>query len=75
MKPHGERTQSLISHQNISARALARFKRRARQFRNDTQGQVALLFGLVAIPMFVAGGMAVDMARHGFPQTAAGLGG
>ena len=43
-------------------------KRLARLFREDTRGNVALLFGLVAIPLFIGAGMAVDIARHGYHQ-------
>ena len=42
--------------------------RMARQFRANAKGNVSLLFGLAAIPLFLAAGMAVDTARHGFHQ-------
>ena len=34
-----------------------------RRFRRDTRGNVAIIFGLALIPMLIAGGAAVDIAR------------
>ena len=39
-----------------------------RQFGKDTRGNVALMFGLLAIPLFVGAGMAIDISRHGYHQ-------
>ena len=43
-------------------------KRLTRQFGKDTRGNVALVFGLLAIPLFVGAGMAIDISRHGYHQ-------
>ncbi|NNE25137.1 MAG: pilus assembly protein [Rhizobiales bacterium] len=43
-------------------------KRLARQFGQDTRGNVALIFAAVAVPLFIGAGMAIDISRHGYHQ-------
>ena len=43
-------------------------KRLSRRFRDDANGNVAMLFTLMAVPLLVGAGMAVDIARHGFHE-------
>lgn len=43
---------------------IKKFTKQIRKFQSDTKGNVALMFGLTAVPMILAGGMAVDYA-HG----------
>ncbi len=60
--------KSIATKWQKSSKAFEIIKAHARRLRDNTQGQVALTFGLVAVPMLVAGGMAVDVARHGFHE-------
>lgn len=42
---------------------------RVRRFRDDTSGNVAIIFGLATIPLLIAAGSAVDIARGYIVQT------
>ena len=65
------RDRGSIKHQAEGVTRLGRtgiVKRMAQRFRRDGTGNVSLIFGLAAIPLFLAAGIAVDTARHGFHQ-------
>ena len=49
--------------ENLATGAIASLTRCAKKFAKNTKGNVAILFGLSAIPVFLAAGSAIDYAR------------
>lgn len=47
---------------------LGLIRRLARRFSQDTRGNVAMIFAIVAVPMFLGAGIAIDISRHGYHQ-------
>jgi Flp pilus assembly protein TadG len=49
--------------ENLVRRIIASITLRAKKFAKDTNGNIGILFGLSAIPVFLAAGCAIDYAR------------
>lgn len=68
MTSQGQNNHTTPANRKWRGRAFSVIKRLTRRFHDDTSGNVFLMFGLAAIPLFVASGMAVDMARQSWHQ-------